>query len=421
METFPIVILGGGVVAGYAAKEFVAQSGKKGELAIVTAENALPYERPPLSKGFLSGKEEASDIEISNAAFYREHGITVHRSFRVEKVDFRRRRLRSDSGKMIGFDQLLIATGSTARRLMVPGGNRPEVFYLRGMKDSQAIRARIKRGQRAVVIGAGFIGMEVSSVLASHGVHTTMVFPDDRVWQRLFPPPVSTFFERQFAGHGITFMKSEKVVALTQKNHECQVVLASGKQVPTDFVVAGIGAMPSMELFHRTPLGVDGGIKVNKFLETIIPGVWAAGDVTNYPDQIFHRRMRVEHWDNAVEQGRSAMRNMMGKLQPFIHVPYFFSDAFDLSYEFWGDADGHDQVVYRGNMDQKQISVWWLKRQRLCAALIMNRPEEERAVAPRWILRRPRLDPKGLQKARHLKSLDTTFGRTEINDESETE
>jgi NADPH-dependent 2,4-dienoyl-CoA reductase/sulfur reductase-like enzyme len=300
--------------------------------------------------------------------------------------------------------------------LKVPGANRPEVFYLRGMKDSQAIRARIKRGQRAVVIGAGFIGMEVSSVLASRGVHTTMVFPDDRVWQRLFPPPVSTFFERQFASHGITFMKSEKVVALTQKNHECQVVLASGKQVPTDFVVAGIGAMPSMELFHRTPLGTNGGIKVNKFLETIIPGVWAAGDVTNYPDQIFHRRMRVEHWDNAVEQGRVAMRNIMGKLQPFIHVPYFFSDSFDLSYEFWGDADGHDQVVYRGNMDRKQISVWWLKRQRLCAALIMNRAEEERAVAPRWILRRPRLDPKALQNARNLKSLDTTFGRKEIND-----
>ena len=416
METFPIVILGGGVVAGYAAKEFVAQSGKKGGLSIVTAENALPYERPSLSKGFLSGEEEASDIEISNAALYREHGITVHRSFRVERVDFRRRRLHSDSGKMIGFEQLLIATGSTARRLKVPGANRPEVFYLRGMKDSQAIRARIKRGQRAVVIGAGFIGMEVSSVLASRGVHTTMVFPDDRVWQRLFPPPVSTFFERQFAGHGITFMKSEKVVALTQKNHECQVVLASGKQVPTDFVVAGIGAMPSMELFHRTPLGTNGGIKVNKFLETIIPSVWAAGDVTNYPDQIFHRRMRVEHWDNAVEQGRVAMRNIMGKLQPFIHVPYFFSDSFDLSYEFWGDADGHDQVVYRGNMDRKQISVWWLKRQRLCAALIMNRAEEERAVAPRWILRRPRLDPKALQNARNLKLLDTTFGRKEIND-----
>src|ERR1039458_9330784 len=209
MKSFPIVILGGGVVAGYAAKEFVAQSGKKGDLAIVTAEDALPYERPPLSKGFLAGKEEASDIQISEASFYRKHGVAVYRNFLVEKVDFRRRRLQSASGKVIGFDQLLIATGSTVRRLKVPGGDRPEVFYLRQMEDSQAIRAQIKRGQRAVMIGSGFIGMEVASVLASQGVHTTMVFPDDRVRKRLFTPSISTFFERQFAGHGVTFIKTE--------------------------------------------------------------------------------------------------------------------------------------------------------------------------------------------------------------------
>jgi NADPH-dependent 2,4-dienoyl-CoA reductase/sulfur reductase-like enzyme len=413
VKSYPIVILGGGVVAGYAAKEFVAQSGKRGGLAIVTAENALPYERPPLSKGFLAGKEEAGDIQISDTTFYGKHGIAVYRKFPVQKVDFRRRRLRSTSGKVIGFDQLLIATGSTVRRLKVPGANRSEVFYLRQMQDSQAIQAQLKRGKRAVVIGSGFIGMEVASVLASQGVHTTMVFPDDRVWKRLFTPSISTFFERQFAGHGVTFIKTDKVVALTHKDHQCQVVMASGNQVAADFVVAGIGVTPSVELFHRTALDTSDGIKVNEFLETKVPGVWAAGDIANYPDQIFHRPMRAEHWDNAVEQGRVAMRNMMGKLQPFIHVPYFFSDVFDLSYEFWGDADGHDQVVYRGDMNQKQLSVWWLKKQALCAALIMNRPEEERALPPRWILRQPRLDPKALQNTRNLKALDTSFGRQE--------
>jgi len=413
MKSFPIVILGGGVVAGYAAKEFVAQSGKKGDLAIVTAENALPYERPPLSKGFLAGKEKAGDIQISGVAFYREHGITVLRNFPVGKVDFRARRLQGPSGKMIGFDQLLIATGSTVRPLKLPGAGQSGVFYLRQMRDSQAIQAQIKRGKRAVVIGSGFIAMEVASVLASRGVRTSMVFPDERVWKRLFTPPVSAFFEREFAKHAVTFMQNEKVVAFTHKNHECQVVLASGKQVPADFVVAGIGVTPTVELFHRTALDTTDGIKVNKFLETSVPGIWAAGDIASYPDEIFHRRRRVEHWDNAVEQGRVAMRNLMGKLQPFIHVPYFFSDAFDLSYEFWGDATGHDQVVYRGNMNEKQLSVWWLKKEILCAALIMNRPDEERAVAPRWILRRARLDPKKLAKARNLKSLDTTFGREE--------
>ena len=174
MKSFPIVILGGGVVAGYAAKEFAAQSGKKGGLAIVTAENALPYDRPPLSKGFLAGKEGIGDIQISDAAFYREQGIAVFRNFPVRKVDFRRRRFQSTSGKVIGFDQLLIATGSTVRRLKVPGANWSEVFYLRQMKDSQAIQAQIKRGRRAVVIGSGFIGMEVASVLASHGVRTPL-------------------------------------------------------------------------------------------------------------------------------------------------------------------------------------------------------------------------------------------------------
>src|SRR5664280_284808 len=413
MKSFPIVILGGGVVAGYAAKEFVAQSGKKGELAIVTAENALPYERPPLSKGFLAGQEEASDIQISDAAFYRKHGIAVYRNFPVGKVDFRRRLLQSTSGRVIGFDQLLIATGSSVRRLKVPGTDRPEVFYLRQMKDSEAIQAQIKRGRRAVVIGSGFIGMEVASVLASSGIRTTMVFPDDRVWKRLFTPPMSAFFERQFADRGITFWKGEKVVAFTPKKQDCQVILGSGKQLPADFVVAGIGVSPTLDLFHRTPLESEGGIKVNRFLETSVPGVWAAGDIANYPDPIFHRRRRVEHWDNAVEQGRVAMRNMTGKLQPFVHVPYFFSDAFDLSYEFWGDVAGHDQVVYRGNMTEKKFSVWWLKRHVLCAAFIMNRPKEERNAAPRWILRGQRLATKALQNTRNLKSLDDTFGREE--------
>jgi len=283
------VILGGGVVAGYAAKEFVAQSGKSGDLAIVTAEKALPYERPPLSKGFLGGKETAGDIQISDTAFYRKHSIAVFRNCPVKKVDFRRRRLQGTSGKVIGFDQLLIATGSTVRPLKVSGANRSEVLYLRQMNDSQAIRAQIRRGKRAVVVGSGFIGMEVASVLASGGVRTTMVFPDDRVWKRLFPPSVSTFFERQFAGHGITFMKGEKVAALTHRNGGCQVVLASGIKLPTDFVVAGIGVTPSTDLFRRTALDTEDGIRVNEFLETSVTGVWAAGDIANYPDPIFRR------------------------------------------------------------------------------------------------------------------------------------
>jgi NADPH-dependent 2,4-dienoyl-CoA reductase/sulfur reductase-like enzyme len=412
MKTFPMVILGGGVVAGYAAKEFVSQGGGKGQLAIVTEENVPSYERPPLSKEFLAGEKTLGEIEISDARFYRRQGIALCRGFTVSQVDFRRRRLHGPSGQTIGFDRLLIATGSTVRKLDVPGADMPGLFYLRQVKDSQRIHAHIRKGRRAVVIGSGFIGMEVAAVLRQQGMQTTMVFPGNRVWERVFTPKVSAFFETQFSKHGITFMKDETVTGFAREDGRRQVLLASGARLPADLVVAGIGVTPALELFRRSPLEHDDdGIRVNEYLETTVDGVWAAGDIANYPDRIFRRRMRIEHWDNAVEQGRVAMRNMMDKLQPFVHVPYFFSDEFDLSYEYWGDARGHDEVVYRGDMADKQLSVWWLKKRTLCAALLMNRPDEERRYAPRWILRRSRLDPAALRKVRHVQSLDQTFGQ----------
>ncbi|BCA56486.1 pyridine nucleotide-disulfide oxidoreductase [Nitrospira sp. KM1] len=407
-----MVILGGGVAAGYAAKEFVSQNGGKGQLAIVTAEQVPPYERPPLSKDFLAGGKKPDDILISDPSFYREHGITLFRGFSVSKVDFARRRLHGPSGRMIGFEKLLITTGSAVRRLNVPGADLPWIFYLRQLKDSQHIHAHIKRGKRAVVIGSGFIGMEVAAVLTNEGMNTTMVFPGDRVWEHVFTPPVSAFFEKQFADHGIMLMKDETVVGFEDKRNGRLVVLGSGVRMPVDLVVAGIGVTPALGLFRGSPLTHDqDGIRVNEYLETNVDSVWAAGDIANYPDAIFRRRLRIEHWDNAVEQGRVAMRNMMDKFQPFVHVPYFFSDEFDLSYEYWGNAEGHDHVVYRGVMKDKQLSVWWLKQGVLCATLLMNRPDEERRYAPRWILRRAKLNPAQLKTAKSLRSLDRTFGQ----------
>jgi NADPH-dependent 2,4-dienoyl-CoA reductase/sulfur reductase-like enzyme len=210
MKSFPIAILGGASLPDTQRRSSSLRVAKKGGLAIVTADNTLPYERPPLSKGFLAGKEGVGDIQISDSAFYRKQGIAVFLNFPVKKVDFRRRRLQSTSGKIIGFDQLLIATGSTVRRLTVPGANRPEVFYLRQLKDRRLFGRKSDEEDGAVVIGSGFIGMEVASVLAGRGVRTTMVFPDDRVWKRLFTPPISTFFERQFAKRGFTFNESAK-------------------------------------------------------------------------------------------------------------------------------------------------------------------------------------------------------------------
>jgi NADPH-dependent 2,4-dienoyl-CoA reductase/sulfur reductase-like enzyme len=167
--------------------------------------------------------------------------------------------------------------------------------------------------------------------------------------------------------------------------------------LPADLVVAGIGIVPALSLFRNTGLQIENGIVVNEFLETSMPDVWAAGDVTNFPDSIFAKRRRVEHWDNAVEQGRIAARNMFGRRERFEHVLYFFSDVFELSYEFWGDTAGHDQVVQRGEMSRSSFSTWWLRDSRLVAAFVLNRPDEERELAPKWIQEGLRLDPEILR------------------------
>ena len=400
MRSYKYVILGGGVAGGYAAKEFAQQDVEKGEVAIVTADQAPPYERPPLSKSFLAGEESLAEILIAKTSFYREHGIALRQRQRVVGVDFRRRRLHCNPGGLIGFQKLLITTGSQVRRLDIPGSDLRGVHYLRLLRDSVAIRRHIQKGKKAVVIGAGFIGMEVASVLARRGVQTTLLFPDERVWQRFFTPEMSTYFENYFRKRGVVLLPQEKAQAILGSSRVTAVRLESGRELPADFVIAGIGVTPATQLFENTELELEEGIPVNEFLETSVPNVWAAGDAANYPDKIFGKRRRVEHWDNAVEQGRVAVRNMLGKPQPFIHVPYFFSDVFDLSYEFWGDTATYDEVVHRGTLNQGKFSVWWLKDRRPHAVFVLNRPEEERELAPKWIMQQRQIDPTLLKNTR---------------------
>jgi len=401
MQHFKYVIIGGGVTAGYAAQEFAQQNAGAGKVAIITADSSLPYDRPPLSKSFLAGKSSHEDILLKKAIFYREQGMLVKTRTAVINLDLRRRILHCQAAGEIGFEKLLIATGSEVRRFDLPGADLKGLYYLRLLRDAQALRRQIKKGKRAVVIGSGFIGMEVASVLATGGVETTLIFPQDRVWSKLFTPEMSKWFQRYFEKRGIRLLAEKRVAALLGNKKVRAVGLASGEEVPADFVVAGIGIVPATKLFEKTSLELKDGIRVNEFLATNHPGVWAAGDVSNYPDKVFVKRRRLEHWDNAVEQGRCAVRNMMGKPQPFIHVPYFFSDLFDLSYEFWGDAEGADDVVYRGQMESGKFSVWWFRKERLVAAFVMNRPEEEREFAPKWIMERTKINRKLLKDGEH--------------------
>jgi len=396
MNKHQFLILGGGMVAGYAAKELVERGLKPGELAIVSADDTLPYERPPLSKGYLAGEQDLKSIRISDETFYEEHGIEVRLDTTVRALDLKNRTLETASGETIGFNKLVIATGAYARRFPDLRETPRGLYYLRSVTDSSLIRDRAHGARQAVVIGGGFIGMEVSSVLARKGIETTLAMPEERVWESFFTPEMSAFFEKYYKDRGVRLQRKANVKSISEMGDRVRVTLESADGLEADLVVAGIGAVPATKLFQGSGVQIDRGIVVNEYLETGVEDVWAAGDVTTYHDAIFHRSRHTEHWDNAVEQGKHVARSLTGERAPFVHVPYFFSDVFDLSYEFWGDTSDADCVVYRGNLRKGEFSVWWLKENRLRAAFVMRRPEQERDWAVRFIQSQEPVDAKTL-------------------------
>lgn len=399
MHKSKYLILGGGMVAGYCAKEAVDRGLKPGELAIVSEDNAPPYERPPLSKGFLAGKDSEESIRINAQEFYGKHEIDVRLGSPVAAVDARRKLLHLRSGEDLGFDKLVIATGAAVRTLEITGSDLPGLYYLRSLDDSKRIRAHAASAKRAAVIGGSFIAMEVASVLAQKGVETTMILREDRIWKKVFTPAMSRFFEDYYSSRGVRFVKEAKVNALRGRSAVESVALADQEPIACDLAVAGIGVLPVTAPLAESGLQLGDGVLVNEHLETAIPGIYAAGDIANYQDPLFAKRRRVEHWDNAVSQGQHCARALTGDRAVFEHVPYFFSDVFDLSYEFWGDPANADQIVERGHLSTTSFSVWWLSQGRLVAAFTLNRSDEEREAAQRWIAARHRISAEKLKTA----------------------
>jgi 3-phenylpropionate/trans-cinnamate dioxygenase ferredoxin reductase component len=377
MHEYKSIFLGGGMVAGYAAKELVEHGLKPGELGIVSADSALPYERPPLSKTFLAGKDNEQSVLINPETFYREHGIGIHLDTQIDQIDIAGKQLLDHAGQAFRFHNLVLAMGAAVRSLDVPGSDSGNVLYLRSMRDAARLRDALKSASKVAVVGSGFIGMEVASQSAQQGRHTTMVFPEDRVWKSFFTPEMSQFFEKYYTDRGVHFVRGAKVEGVGKSS----VSLSTGAKLDADLVVAGIGVLPVTQLADAAGLEVQNGILVNEFLETGSPAIYAAGDVTNYQDVLFRKRRHVEHWDNAVKQGQYLGRRLSGQPEAFQNIPYFFSDTFDLSYEFWGDTTGAERTEYRGDVHSSSFSAWWLKGTKVVAAFTMNRPDAEREGA----------------------------------------
>lgn len=398
MASFPNVILGGGVAAGYAARAYADRDGEPGELCIVTAEERAPYDRPPLSKDVLMGEMDPDEAAIEDEEFYAASGIELRTGTRIIDVDLGTGTLKTADGTTIGYRSLLIATGGRVRRLEVPGDDLGNVFYLRTVGDADRILGAAGDVEHAVVVGGGFIGSEVAASLTDFGLDVTLVYREDHLLEdRPLTAPMSEFYEDVYRDEGVELRPGESVARFEGQARVSRVVLESGDTLEADLVVVGVGVVPETRLFEGTAIEVDDGILVDERLRTGVDGVRAAGDVARWPDPIFDRRRRVEHWDCARAQGEHWAKAITGEDDPFDYLVYYFSDAFDLSWEYWGDNQDADHVVYRGSIHDGSFSAWWLDEERVVAAFVMDRPNDERDAAQRLIRSREAVDPARLE------------------------
>lgn len=378
MDKANVVIVGGGL-AGAAAAESYRKSGGAGSVMLVSADPDLPVHRPPLSKEYLRGDAALDSVFVQPETFYHDNHIELRLRSGVERIELTDKRIVLDDGATVAFDTLVLATGARPRRLSIPGGDLHGVHYLRSLKSAQRLRGEYADVDRAVIIGAGFIGMEVAATLTQRGVACTIVEMAPTIWTRLMPPVAAEFVQRHFQERGVQFRFGVGVQALAGDDHVRTVVLDDGTRLPADLVIAGVGALLNTRLGEDVGLEADRGIVVDEYLRTSHPDVYAIGDIASFPDPIAGR-IHLEHWDNALNQGRTVGKTLAGDSTEFHHVAYFFSDLFDLSLNMIGYPEGWDDVIVRRrqtgeHIDEAPFTIVYGRNGVVRAALMVNDDE----------------------------------------------
>ena len=386
MKSTGYLLIGGGVASGEAAKQ-IRQKSPEASITLVGQEGHRPYDRPPLSKEFLRGEKSREELVFDPEEYFREQNIDLVLGAAVGKLDLDSKTAVLDIDESIRFEKALIATGGRPVRLEVPGGELEGVHYLRTLDDSEAIAAEAGHGKRAVIVGAGFIGMEVAASLAQRGVQVSVIEPLPHIWPHFADPTLARYVQDHCSRRGVSFHTGETVAELRGKARVSSVVTGSGMEIPCDFVCVGIGIVPNVELAERAGLEVDNGIVVNEYLQSSHPDVYAAGDVANYVDPVFGKRRRVEHWGHAEYCGQLAGLNMTGAEDQYRLMTYVWSDIFDLHLEFAGDESEYDQVLTRGRLEDDSFTVLYLKQNVLRAYFAVNTASKEFPVLQRLIRR----------------------------------
>ncbi|WP_062442540.1 NAD(P)/FAD-dependent oxidoreductase [Herbidospora daliensis] len=363
------VIIGAGL-AGAKAAATLREEGYEGGVTLLGAEHERPYERPPLSKGYLQGAAELEKVYVHPEGWYREHDVDLRLGTAATAIDRAAREVVLGTGERVAYEKLLIATGATPRPLPFEGADLDGVHYLRTVADSQALKAAFAHGGGVVVIGGGWIGLETAAAARKAGCDVTVIEPEPTPLHRTLGPEMGQVFAGVHRRNGVDLRLGAKVARLAGDGHVREVILESGEAIPADEVIGGIGAAPNVELARDAGLEIGSGILVDAALRSSDPDIFAAGDVAEAFNPLLNRRIRVEHWANALNQGPVAAKAMLGQDVVYDRVPYFYTDQFEIGMEFSGDITGADDLVVRGS--DLEFIAFWLREGRVIAGMNVN-------------------------------------------------
>ena len=353
------------------------QGGWTGEITVVGDEPNLPYHRPPLSKDFLSGQKDISDILIRPADAYKSADITMMLGTRIAAINPDEKTAITESAETLSFSKLILTTGARIRRLPIPGQDLPHVYYLRDTQDVLAIKADVRAGKQAVIIGGGYIGLETAASLRKQGMEVTVLEAMDRILQRVTAPQLSAFYKRVHTEEGVKILENVGATEIVKTDDGLAVKTGDGQSLPADMVIIGIGVIPNTELASEAGLTVGNGIEVNEFCQTSHADVYAAGDVTWHHNPIYDRHIRLESVPNATEQAKTCADHINGKPKPYNSLPWFWSDQFDLKLQIAGLSTDYDDIIIRGDIEgSRSFAAYYFKGDKLLAVDAVNAPRD---------------------------------------------
>ena len=369
-----MVIIGAGHAAGQAAAS-LRQEKYTGPITIIGDEAHVPYQRPPLSKAYLSGAQEVDRVYLRPEKFYQDKDIDLKLSTRATAINADAKTVELEGAAKIEYDKLLISTGSRPRMLSIPGSDLGGIHYLRTIDDVEGIRAEMREGANLVIVGGGYIGLEVAAVGVEQGLNVNVLEMEDRILQRVTTPTMSDYYNQLHKGRGVNIHTQTAVTGFSG-NGKVQKVLCGDSEFDANMVIVGIGIVPNTELAEAAGLTCDNGIVVDDHCQTSNPDIYAAGDCTNHPNALLDRRLRLESVPNAMDQARTSVSNMLGGDKSYAAIPWFWSDQYELKLQMVGfSADGNREVV-RGDMASNQFAVIYLKDNTVVAADAVNSPKD---------------------------------------------